>query len=265
MEHLRQIEQNGVTEEQIEKAIKDYLDENPIEGVTAEGVAAEVERALNEAKESGEFKGDKGDPGEPGQPGPAGEPGPAGPQGEPGKDGSQYELPTASQTVKGGVKVGPGLEMIGEAMGVKPEGEYELIETITTSEEVSTIKLQLSGYDKIWVYAIIPKDTQTSTGLVTINNAAMIYAGTMVDTTNNKQLSAQFARQNGRVYVGNYGFSNADASALMRPDAILPYPRAITGYDVESINAVDIRLLSGATFLTGTTMEVWGVRANAED
>lgn len=48
--------------------------------------------------------------------GPQGEPGPQGPQGEPGKDADPYTLPTASATVKGGVKVGPGLEMDGDVL-----------------------------------------------------------------------------------------------------------------------------------------------------
>ena len=44
-----------------------------------------------------------------------------------------YELPTASADVKGGVKVGSGLQMDGEVLGVKDE-KYELIETITLEE-----------------------------------------------------------------------------------------------------------------------------------
>lgn len=41
-----------------------------------------------------------------------------------------YELPVATADTLGGVKVGKGLVMDGEALGVKPEGVYELIETI---------------------------------------------------------------------------------------------------------------------------------------
>lgn len=41
-----------------------------------------------------------------------------------------YTLPTASADVKGGVKVGEGLQMDGDVLGVKPEAKYELIETI---------------------------------------------------------------------------------------------------------------------------------------
>lgn len=41
-----------------------------------------------------------------------------------------YTLPVATADKLGGVKVGKGLRMDGEALGVEPEGEYELIETI---------------------------------------------------------------------------------------------------------------------------------------
>ena len=99
MEHLNQIEQNGVSEAEIKAAIKAYLDENPIEGVTPEEVAAEVEKALTEAKESGEFKGDKGDTGEPG---PKGDPGEPCKDGEPGKDGEQGPAGEPGQPGKDG-------------------------------------------------------------------------------------------------------------------------------------------------------------------
>ena len=72
---IDQIEENGVSDEQIEKAVNDYLDENPVGGVTPEELAEEVENALETAKASGEFdgpQGPKGDPGDPGSPGPAG-------------------------------------------------------------------------------------------------------------------------------------------------------------------------------------------------
>lgn len=46
-----------------------------------------------------------------------------------------YVLPTASATVKGGVMVGKGLEMDGEALGVVPEEEYELLRSITVTDD----------------------------------------------------------------------------------------------------------------------------------
>lgn len=83
--------------EQVEQIIADYLEKNPIEGVTPDQVDQAVESALQQAKESGEFdgpQGPRGDRGEPGSQGPAGEAGPQGiqgiqgPAGSPGKDGT---------------------------------------------------------------------------------------------------------------------------------------------------------------------------------
>jgi hypothetical protein len=68
---IDQIEQNGVSDEQIASAVFSYLAENP---VTPEGIGAlpadELPEAINEAlaqaKASGEFKGDPGEKGDPG-------------------------------------------------------------------------------------------------------------------------------------------------------------------------------------------------------
>lgn len=53
--------------------------------------------------------------------------------------GSEYTLPTASATTKGGVKVGEGLVMSGEVLSATRE-KYELIETITLEEDVNKIE-----------------------------------------------------------------------------------------------------------------------------
>ena len=53
--------------------------------------------------------------------------------------GSEYTLPTASATTKGGVKVGSGLQMSGEVLQVEPDTGYQLIESITVEEDVQNI------------------------------------------------------------------------------------------------------------------------------
>ena len=45
-----------------------------------------------------------------------------------------YTLPTASTDVKGGVKVGEGLQMDGDVLGVVPESKYELLSSVTVGE-----------------------------------------------------------------------------------------------------------------------------------
>lgn len=57
-----------------------------------EDIVNQVDTALTEAKESGDFKGDKGDTGEPGPVGPQGVQGERGPKGDKGDPGADYVL-----------------------------------------------------------------------------------------------------------------------------------------------------------------------------
>lgn len=52
-----------------------------------------------------------------------------------------YTLPAASADTLGGVKVGSGLLMDGDVLGVVPESKYELIETITLAEDTAQVHL----------------------------------------------------------------------------------------------------------------------------
>lgn len=44
-----------------------------------------------------------------------------------GGGGGTYHLPTASAAVKGGIKVGSGLKMTGEALGVDPDTQPTVV------------------------------------------------------------------------------------------------------------------------------------------
>lgn len=67
LEKIRQLEENGVTDEQIGEALDEYLKEHPIGGVKPEDVEEAVRTALKEAKDSGEFDGKDGEAGAPGE------------------------------------------------------------------------------------------------------------------------------------------------------------------------------------------------------
>ena len=68
--------------EQIDAAVYKWLEENQIDGINEEELKKAVEAALEEANESGKFKGDQGEPG---------------PAGADGKDGSDYVLTDADK------------------------------------------------------------------------------------------------------------------------------------------------------------------------
>lgn len=87
---LKELEETGISSDSIETAIREYLEANPIEGVTNRELEQAVETALQEAKDSGEFKGDPGDPG------PAGKDGKDGNDGERGEKGTTF-TPSVSE------------------------------------------------------------------------------------------------------------------------------------------------------------------------
>ncbi len=133
---LNEIARNGVTSDQIEEALEEYLQKHPIDGINEEELNRAVEAALEEAKKSGAFdgpqgeqgpagadgkdgaqgpqgepgpKGDKGDKGDQGEPGPAGadgKDGAQGPKGDTGDDGKDGVSPTVEvSAITGGHRV----------------------------------------------------------------------------------------------------------------------------------------------------------------
>ena len=131
VDRIRQIEENGLSNDLIETSVLRYMSENPITpesigAVSAEALPYALEVTLSQAKESGMFdgkdgavgpqgeRGEKGDPGEPGTPGPQGEkgeqgePGTPGPQGEKGEKGDPGEPGTPGPQGEKGEKGDPG-------------------------------------------------------------------------------------------------------------------------------------------------------------
>lgn len=85
---IKEIQDSGISSEYIDEAITEYLNNNPIEGVTRQQLTEAVEAALQAAKDSGEFDGKDG---EDGAPGIDGVPGEDGKDGEPGVIVSETE------------------------------------------------------------------------------------------------------------------------------------------------------------------------------
>lgn len=92
---------SGVTDEQIARAVKEYLAENPVTGVDEEEVIRIVREYINTNKEI--LKGEKGDTGAQGPQGEKGDPGTDGKDGLPGKNGADGVSPSAKveQTAEG--------------------------------------------------------------------------------------------------------------------------------------------------------------------
>ena len=163
--------------EQVEQIITDYLEKNPIEGVSPDQVDQVVKSALQEAKESGEFdgpQGPKGDTGETGPQGPKGDTGltgPQGPKGDTGLTGPQGPKGDTGQTGPQGPKGETGAdgytpvkgtdyftdadkaEMVDAVIESLNMGEY--LQVVTTACEVNAGKpepdIYLMACDKLGV------------------------------------------------------------------------------------------------------------------
>lgn len=98
---IEDIAVSGVTDEQIARAVEEYLAENPVTGVDEEEVIRIVREYIDTNKEI--LKGEKGDTGVQGPQGEKGDPGTDGKDGLPGKNGADGFSPSAKveQTAEG--------------------------------------------------------------------------------------------------------------------------------------------------------------------
>ena len=172
-----------------------------------------------------------------------------------------YTLPTASADVKGGVKIGEGLQMDGDVLGVKPEPGYELIKAITLEEEVKSIVCG-GYYEKALglkdVYVIIETPNAAANGYVNVYAYGItgfrITAVTITDIITKAQKHSRIEilkKENG--YRCSYK-SNTIGNV-------------IEWYDMNSESNGEIGKIqidattSGVLFPADTKIEIWGVRA----
>lgn len=205
-----------------------------------------------------------------------GEPGPAGPAGEPGKDAEPYTLPTASETVKGGVKVGNGLQMTGDVLGVKPEGAWERIEFITVQEEglkqiernafpdgtaynLSAAKIMARFYYPLKaVYGtrvdFKRQNSEISSVVITLSS----------NSTSDNPAYCSTALYQAKPVSGLYEFTGASGQQGGSMAVILPPNGNFQSVTTDKkINSILFEIWTNNTIPVGTTIEIWGVRADA--
>lgn len=186
-----------------------------------------------------------------------------------------YVLPTASAEVKGGVKVGNGLRMDGEVLGVVPEGKWERIEKFTVEEENLT-NIRRTAFPDGTVYNL-----SAAKVIVKMHCPVSAAYGTRVDFTNNNSTIAQMVItmvsnsstntahvQTGLFQVlpvsGIYQVTGAKGSQGGEMVCYLPPNANYQTSTVEKkINRIDYVLWDGRTIPVGTEIEIWGVRADA--
>lgn len=224
----------------------------------------------------------KGEPGEPGVPGKDGIDGKDGEDGEPGKSGvfvgseeptdpnisvwidpnGETNLPTASATVRGGVKVGEGLQMDGDVLGVKPEQPMRLIGEIITEEEVAIIKLTADASGKpISVKKAFVTLTPGAgivsnfTGLLTDGTSALLYISSNEIKKTNASLVSCLSIENGRLFVDRTMTYTTDGQTCY--EGVIPYGRATGMVKQDAITSVGANALAGNVWPVGTKLAIY--------
>lgn len=147
--------------------------------------------------------------------------------------GSQYELPTASTTVKGGIKVGAGLVMNGEVLSTTGGGVADAVDWSNVQNKPSFATVATSGsYSDLSNKPSIPAAVTVDSTLST----------TSTNPVQNKVINAALATKQS---VGNYATKSEIPTKLPNPNAITFTGGAIGTYDGSS--AVTVNIPEGST------------------
>lgn len=177
-----------------------------------------------------------------------------------------YTLPVASADTLGGVKVGEGLT-VDEAgvLGVEPEGKYELLETITISEEdtdlTEIIRSEYGEIKAMMINGYFPINTKNQNVFMqfyTMPTYAALVCGGVAYRADYAQRGRFLMRLINGVWdaeaqIGASGSSGAKTGQVNAATVI-------TSQTSETIKHCRIYILNG-TFVSGTTFDIWGVRA----
>lgn len=178
-----------------------------------------------------------------------------------------YSLPTASADTLGGVKVGEGLQMTGDVLGVVPEGVYELIDTITFAESA------------------VLNVTQEPNGTPYKFSRMMLLCNAPAGDGNPEDVSFQFPGTSGKLPVA-WGGDNTKAIACYGEcyvqngfwrtlwgtntnfyvwDTVLVGYNRITGYpQYDYVYRYISGLKSSAAFRAGSVLKIYGIRYKGE-
>lgn len=172
-----------------------------------------------------------------------------------------YTLPAATADTLGGVKVGEGLQMDGDVLGVKPEGNYELIETITLEEDgIKSIVRDVSLYG-LMVLAKFSKASMITNVFMEISCVERAVTGSGFIRTEG-EASVRFNAQKKGAYwdlysqgyvtgwgSGAYYGQNSAADVLF----VAKNPK-ITSFRLYAADGI-------GELTKGSVIEIWGVRA----
>ena len=171
------------------------------------------------------------------------------------------EVPTMSDTVKGGAKVGDGLQMTGDVLSVESENDWELIETINGAEAVIERTSEPDG--TIYKFSAIALKITCEGTPQDYESNIDIYSGTHTQLANiylttTKQwglITAKIA--NGRCNIETSRWDNKYLATQIYTTGWRYKFDYADGIDTEKlINKIKTR----EAVATGITIEVWAVR-----
>ena len=175
-----------------------------------------------------------------------------------------YTLPVASADTLGGVKVGEGLQMDGDMLSVVPEGEYELIETITPEEDMvieRTVEPDGTPYD----FDVVALRIKKPAG-ITIDASMGISANTKKKTTHalyfmtTTKTEEQWAYAIVEKHRGKW-LRRRSPNWDVYNSTLYPYEVIYPMFDSSAQDDTINKIYSTKTIPAGLVVEIWGVRA----
>lgn len=232
-----------ITDEQIKEAVDDYLTENPIEA-PVQSVNGKTGAVQLSAADVGALPKETPIP-------------------------SPYTLPVATADTLGGVKVGRGLRMDGNVLGVVPESGMVLIEKITVGEEVAEISRNkepdgtLYNFSAVTIRAKFPPSDKTG-------NLSIFFSFKWPAEIRSYMLNPYHATQerNGysKCYLSNKRWRGGWWTSVRNEGEYAQYyenPVMQEQFGVEDGFISKVSLIHVNGIEAGTIIEIWGARADA--
>lgn len=225
-----------------------------------------------------------------------GDPGPAGSDGKPGKDGADgytpvrgtdywtdadkaeikgyvdeavkdidiptadpYELPVATADTLGGVRVGKGLEMDGERLGVAAEKPMRLINSVTLTEGVQRVEISTDENDKTFnAQALYAKITvsEKPAALALVGSGSNPLAFVWTDRLNGAGYMwvGMFEHKAKRIFMTRGGYYSSYGSSTTAD--MSPYTQGMGFVESDGFGQFYFHILSG-TWPAGTKFELY--------
>lgn len=174
-----------------------------------------------------------------------------------------YDLPTASADTLGGVKVGGGLRMDGDVLGVVRD-EYELIKTITIEEDgITNIVFGGRESDSLELTSAVVLLARPATEKTSLGNClAYDREGTRITgTTISNFMSTSLQHMRVEITMTEYGCVTTYRGSTI---AALTSVHDVHAKSTNPIGKIEFQSNNKEVFFPiETTVELWGVRADA--